>query len=214
MAGREPRLDLDLGRHRGDSRATATWAGCKGAGRPAPVLAARFESSWTSRASVVDATITTPQGIRFQVQGEVKLDETTSPRSLDWVKFTGADQQEFPPIPAIYKLDGDTFTVCNGGLNGTRPKEFKPGDGVLAEVVVFKREPERRRQEPKSPDKATQTTGTTEPANRRSKPRQLRARFATTLPADPIILINSVEIVRYNLDNFGRIEEHRCRPTI
>ena len=35
---------------------------------------------------------------------------------------------------------GDTFTVCNGGMNGSRPKEFKPGDGALAEVVVFERE--------------------------------------------------------------------------
>ena len=70
----------------------------------------------------------------------MRLDETTSPRSLDWVNFSGADQQEFPQIPAIYKLDRDTFTLCNGGMNGTRPKEFKPGDGALADIVVFERE--------------------------------------------------------------------------
>ena len=116
----------------------------------------RLQGRWTARAGAkkevrvvlsvrgrrVDASIATPQGIRFQVHGEVKVDETTSPRRLDWVKFTGADQQDFPEIPGIYKLDRDTFTVCNGGLNGTRPREFKPGDGLLAEVVVFKREPE------------------------------------------------------------------------
>jgi uncharacterized protein (TIGR03067 family) len=86
------------------------------------------------------ALIATPQGIRFQVHGEVQVDETTSPRRLDWVKFTGADQQQFPEIPAIYKLDQGTFIVCNGGLNGARPSEFKSGDGLLAEVVVFRRE--------------------------------------------------------------------------
>jgi uncharacterized protein (TIGR03067 family) len=116
----------------------------------------RLQGRWTARAGAkhevrvvlavqgrrVDASIATPQGIRFQVHGEVKVDETTSPRQLDWVKFTGADQQDFPGIPGIYKLDRDTFTVCNGGLNGTRPTEFKAGDGLLAEVVVFKREPE------------------------------------------------------------------------
>jgi len=116
----------------------------------------RLQGRWTARAGAkhevrvvlavqgrrVDASIATPQGIRFQVHGEVQVDETTSPRRLDWVKFTGADQQEFPEIPAIYKLDRDTFIVCNGGLNGSRPTEFKSGDGLLAEVVVFKREPE------------------------------------------------------------------------
>jgi uncharacterized protein (TIGR03067 family) len=88
----------------------------------------------------VNAVITTPQGLNLRAQGELKLDETTSPRSLDWVKFTGPDQQEFPSILGIYKLDHDTFTVCNGGLHGARPKEFKPGEGVLAEVVTFCRE--------------------------------------------------------------------------
>jgi uncharacterized protein (TIGR03067 family) len=115
----------------------------------------RIQGRWTARAGAkrevrvmleiqgaqVDASIRTPQGIRFQVRGQVKLDETTSPRSLDWVKFSGADQQEFPDIPAIYKLDRGTFTVCNGGLGGRRPAQFASGDGILTEVVVFEREP-------------------------------------------------------------------------
>ena len=114
----------------------------------------RLQGSWTARAGArkeirvvltvrgreVDVAISTPQGIRAKAQGVVKFDETTSPRQVDWINFTSADQQEFPQIPGIYKLDGDTFTVCNGGMNGSRPKEFKPGDGVLSEVVVFQRE--------------------------------------------------------------------------
>ena len=86
------------------------------------------------------STIRRPRASASRSQGEVKLDETTSPRKLDWINFSSADQQEFPQIPGIYKLDGDTFTVCNGGMNGSRPKEFKPGDGVLSEVVDFQRE--------------------------------------------------------------------------
>jgi uncharacterized protein (TIGR03067 family) len=114
----------------------------------------RLQGRWTARAGAkkevrvvlavqgrrVDAWVATPQGIRFVFHGEIQIDETTSPRRLDWVKFTGADQQEFPQIPGIYKVDRDTFTVCNGGLNGSRPTEFKSGEGLLAEVVVFKRE--------------------------------------------------------------------------
>jgi uncharacterized protein (TIGR03067 family) len=115
---------------------------------------ARLQGRWTARAGAkrevrvvleiqgkqVDASIRTPQGIRFQVRGEVKIDATTSPRSLDWIKFSGADQQELPDIRAIYKIDQDTFTVCNGGLGGRRPTEFTSGDGILAEVVVFARD--------------------------------------------------------------------------
>ena len=119
--------DTDLGRLQG------RWAARAGARREVRVVL-------TIHGRRVDATIKTPQGISFEVQGEMRLDETTLPRSLDWVNFSGADQQEFPQIPAIYKLDRDKFTLCNGGMNGTRPKEFKPGDGALADVVVFERE--------------------------------------------------------------------------
>jgi uncharacterized protein (TIGR03067 family) len=115
---------------------------------------ARLQGRWTARAgarrevrvvleikgSKATATIKTPHGARLLLTGEVKLDESTSPRRVDWSKFTGADQQDFPPLLGIYTLKGDRFTVCNGGLNRARPSEFKPGDGILAEVVVFERE--------------------------------------------------------------------------
>ena len=113
----------------------------------------RLQGRWTAKAGTrheihvvieikgrgVCAAIKTPQGPDFQVQGELKLDETTSPRSLDWKKLIGPDQQPLPEIAAVYKIDGDTFTVCNGGFLGARPKEFKPGEGALADVVVFHR---------------------------------------------------------------------------
>ncbi len=113
----------------------------------------RLQGRWTAKAGArheihvvievrgrgICAAIKTPQGLDFQVQGELKLDETTSPRSLDWKKLIGPDQQPLPEIAAVYKIDGDTFTVCNGGFLGARPKEFKPGEGVLADVVVFHR---------------------------------------------------------------------------
>jgi uncharacterized protein (TIGR03067 family) len=113
-----------------------------------------LQGRWTARAGArrevkvlldikgrkATATIKTPHGAKLLLTGEVKLDETTSPRRLDWINFTGADQQEFPPLLGIYSLKGDRFTVCNGGLKGARPSAFKPGDGILADVVVFERE--------------------------------------------------------------------------
>ena len=129
----------------------------------------RLQGRWTAKAGTrheihvvieikgrgVCAAIKTPQGLDFQVQGELKLDETTSPRSLDWKKLIGPDQQPLPEIAAVYKIDGDTFTVCNGGFLGARPKEFKPGEGVLADVVVFHR----------LDTKDTRTGSTTAPAS-------------------------------------------------
>ncbi len=129
----------------------------------------RLQGRWTAHAGArheirvtldirgqrVNADITTPQGLRIQVHGELKLDETSAPGSLDWIKFVGPDQQEFPPIPAIYKLDRNTFTVCNGGLNGSRPKEFKAGDGVFADVVVFQRVSQDEPKRPNAPHQST-----------------------------------------------------------
>jgi uncharacterized protein (TIGR03067 family) len=133
----------------------------------------RLQGRWTARAGArravqvtldiqgqrVRASFATPQGACLQFRGELKLVQTSSPRSLDWINFTGADQQEFPPIPAIYKIDRDTLTVCNGGLNGSRPKEFKPGEGALADVVVFQRVRTISPGEPRPPDRSLTAPG-------------------------------------------------------
>jgi uncharacterized protein (TIGR03067 family) len=126
-----------------------------GAAVPVDSDLARLQGRWTARAGAhreirvtlqihetrADVAIATPQGLRINVRGEVKLDNSTLPHRVDWIKFTGADQQQFPLIPGIYSLEQNQFTVCTGGLNGSRPREFKAGDGVLTEVVTFRREP-------------------------------------------------------------------------
>jgi uncharacterized protein (TIGR03067 family) len=113
----------------------------------------RLQGRWSAKAGVrrelqvelevigqdVKVAITTPQGLNIKVRGGLRLNESTSPRSLDWVRLYGPDEQPLPEIAAIYKVDGETFTVCNGGFLGARPREFKAGDGALADVVVFKR---------------------------------------------------------------------------
>ena len=147
----------------------------------------RLQGRWTAEAGTrheihvmidikgrgVCAAIKTPQGLDFQVQGELKLDETTSPRSLDWKKLVGPDQQPLPEIAAVYKIDGDTFTVCNGGFLGARPKEFKPGEGALADVVVFHR----------LDTKNTRTGSATAPAS--SADTKDARTGSTTAPASP-----------------------------
>lgn len=83
--------------------------------------------------------IITPQGVTLRAHGEVRIDESTSPHALDWVHFQGVNDQELPDILAIYELAGDTFRVCNGGPDNDRPREFKAGDGLLADIVTIQR---------------------------------------------------------------------------
>jgi uncharacterized protein (TIGR03067 family) len=120
---------------------------------PAEGDLARLQGRWTAMAGArkqvrvvlevkgkeVSVAITTPQGLDFQAEGELKLDEKTTPHSLDWQHFIGPGEQPLPEIAGVYKIEGDTFTVCNGGFHGARPKEFKPGESALADLVVFHR---------------------------------------------------------------------------
>lgn len=127
------------------------------AGRAADVATtgdvARLQGKWTTRAGAagelrvtmefdgnrVDVLVQTPQGLTIRAKGEIKLDEATSPRSVDWVGFTAGDFQTIPEIQGVYRLEGDSFVLCNGGFNGARPADFVDGDGPLAAVVTFTR---------------------------------------------------------------------------
>lgn len=115
---------------------------------------ARLQGRWVTRAgprhkivvclniegNKATVDVTTPQGVKFNANGELRIDESVSPHTLDWVGFTGLDSQELPDIPAIYRIEGESFQVCNGGPNSPRPLEFKPGENILADVHVFERD--------------------------------------------------------------------------
>jgi uncharacterized protein (TIGR03067 family) len=88
----------------------------------------------------VAATITPKIGPKLKANGELQLDESVTPRSLDWVKFSTRDGTEVPTLHAIYRLEGDRLIVRSGGFNDDRPKAFeKGGEGVWTEVLVFTR---------------------------------------------------------------------------
>jgi uncharacterized protein (TIGR03067 family) len=114
---------------------------------------AKLQGRWTTRAGPgrdipvvleIDGRralvkIAMPNGPEYRARGELRINENAAPRTLDWVHFSGQDGQELPDIPAIYELNGHTFTVCNGGPNNQRPTEFKPGKGALADLLTFTR---------------------------------------------------------------------------
>jgi uncharacterized protein (TIGR03067 family) len=90
----------------------------------------------------VSATITPKRGPKVKANGELHLNETASPRSLDWVKFSTPDGIEVPKLLSIYRLEGDRLFVRSGGFNDVRPKAFEAGgEGVWTEVLVFTRPP-------------------------------------------------------------------------
>ncbi|MEJ7638710.1 MAG: hypothetical protein WKF75_12225 [Singulisphaera sp.] len=84
--------------------------------------------------------ISTPRGLTIRVQGEVRVDDLAQPKALDWINFRGMDGQDFPEVQAIYELQGDTLKLRNGGLDDGRPSEFTPGEGALADVMIFTRQ--------------------------------------------------------------------------
>jgi uncharacterized protein (TIGR03067 family) len=122
----EPSLDGDLGRLQG------RWSA-----RTGPRNDIRVELEVQGRRAKV--VITTPQGVTIRARGVLRVDESCQPRALDWSDFKSADGKALPDIPAIYRIDDRGWTVCNGGPNGSRPDAFRPGEGLLASVVVFER---------------------------------------------------------------------------
>ena len=112
---------------------------------------AKIQGTWTGRYGADEilltikiagekATISGKLNDRvFEIHGEVRLDEKATPRRLDWHKFTSASGDDVPDRPAIYKVEGDRFTICTGGPGGTRPAEFKAGDDGTPSLTVYSR---------------------------------------------------------------------------
>lgn len=141
---------------------TGTWAGA-GENLPLSGDVSKMQGKWETRTGAArdicvtlefagkqaNVLIQTPQGLKIRARGEVRLDESTSPKRVDWVGFSVSDFQAIPEIQGVYKLEGDALILCNGGFNEARPADFTHGDGPLSEVVTF-----RRAEPPKVADSA------------------------------------------------------------
>ena len=95
---------------------------------------------WVIRAGRCNVSVRAPDGVTTIHDVELTIDETTTPKSLD---FKGGIAPEGPLKSisrSIYELDGNTLKICAGYPDGPRPSEFKAGvEGRAPELLIFER---------------------------------------------------------------------------
>src|SRR5262249_17940893 len=83
-----------------------------------------------------------PSG-EFGFKGEIRVNETVRPyKTIDWINLPGPAGQAGPTNRGIYRLSGDSLTICNGGGGNERPTEFKAGKGGPPQLFVLNRDRE------------------------------------------------------------------------
>jgi uncharacterized protein (TIGR03067 family) len=71
-------------------------------------------------------------------KGTFTLDATKSPKQIDITLADGPAKGK--TVLGIYKIDGDTLTICNAGPGGKRPAEFKAPQKSGQTLAVWSRE--------------------------------------------------------------------------
>lgn len=108
-----------------------------------------FES-WDTAGDPTPAALLKPltltfDGNRFVIRnggdiyeaGSVALDASTTPKTMDATFTEGPNRGTV--MSGIYKLDGDTFTICMAGPGKGRPAVFKTAAGSTLFLIVTKR---------------------------------------------------------------------------
>ena len=78
-----------------------------------------------------------PKGHTTIDKGQCKIDETTTPKSLDIKGTDGPNNGK--TFPCIFDLDGETLRVCYDLSGKKRPTEFKSPSGTAIYLVTYRR---------------------------------------------------------------------------
>lgn len=79
------------------------------------------------------------KGAKSAIKGKFKVDESTTPKSLDLIDFISALNQPIATRKAIYELDGDVLRMSIGVPGGPRPTTFEAGAKGDPGIQVWKR---------------------------------------------------------------------------
>lgn len=102
-----------------------------GADQPEPAGGTRFTLT-------ADGKFLMKQGERAErEEGSYKVDAKKDPAEIDFMPRPGKDG---PPVLGIYKLDGDTLTICIARGDGKlRPTKFEAPEGSANILMTLKR---------------------------------------------------------------------------
>jgi uncharacterized protein (TIGR03067 family) len=117
-----------------DSKALqGTWlpASAELAGKPFPE---QFRKSLTLTIKDDHYTVMAEQ----KYEGTLKLDAGKTPKTMEIKGTQGPNQGK--TIPAIYKVEGDSLTICYNLAGKDFPTEFKSKTGTKLFLVEYKRE--------------------------------------------------------------------------
>lgn len=119
----------------------------------------RHQGTWVVTRAVFDGQETEPEvarSIRRVVEGDhvvwrrdgksfagtrIELDARREPATIDVIPDGGANRGR--RAPGIYRLDGDTLTICMAPPDGERPEAFEAPAGSGRSLMSFRRVTEK-----------------------------------------------------------------------
>jgi uncharacterized protein (TIGR03067 family) len=65
------------------------------------------------------------------ITGEIRINESKSPKEMDFLKRRNTQGREIPDGKGIYQVDDDTLKLCVTRPGDIRPREFKEAEGQI-----------------------------------------------------------------------------------